>query len=81
MTFLFKSFIIIPSQYIYGDGTINNATLNRKNKVFLESTNLSSLAGNDDKFSSLSTSAMLARGNVPDSHRRVADNYMVIKKI
>ncbi|MBQ4122979.1 hypothetical protein IJD44_04560 [bacterium] len=81
MTFLFKSFIIVPSQYIYGDGTINNATLNRKNKVFLESTNLSSLAGNDDKFSSLSTSAMLARGNVPDSHRRVADNYMVIKKI
>lgn len=81
MTFLFKSFIIVPGQYIYGDGTINNATLNRKNKVFLESTNLSSLAGNDDKFSSLSTSAMLARGNVPDSHRRVADNYMVIKKI
>ena len=26
-------------------------------------------------------SAMLARGEVPDSHRRVADNYMVIKKI
>lgn len=24
---------------------------------------------------------MLARGNVPLSHRRVADNYMVIKKI
>lgn len=49
--------------------------------MFLESTNLSSLAGNDDKFSSLSTSAMLARGDVPTSHRRVADNFMVIKKI
>ena len=24
---------------------------------------------------------MLARGEVPDSHRRIADNYMVIKKI
>ncbi len=24
---------------------------------------------------------MLARGEVPDSHRRVADNYMVIKKV
>ena len=24
---------------------------------------------------------MLARGEVPDSHRRVADNYMVIKRI
>ncbi len=47
----------------------------------MESTNLSSLSCNDDKFSSLSTSAMLARGEVPDSHRRTADNYMVIKKI
>lgn len=35
----------------------------------------------DDKFCSLSTSAMIARGEVPDSHRRIADNYMVIKKI
>ncbi|HIS88812.1 TPA: hypothetical protein IAA87_05275 [Candidatus Avigastranaerophilus faecigallinarum] len=49
--------------------------------MFLESTNLSSLSCDDDKFSSLSMSAMLARGEVPDSHRRTADNYMVIKKI
>ena len=55
--------------------------LNTNNKVFLESTNLSSLSCDDDKFSSLSMSAMLARGEVPDSHRRVADNYMVIKRI
>lgn len=81
MTFLFRSFIILSSSILYGDGKINNAVLGKKSKVFLESTNLSSLAGNDDKFSSLSTSAMLARGNVPASHRRVADNYMVIKKI
>lgn len=49
--------------------------------MFLESTSLSSLSGDDDKFSSLSTSAMLARGGVPDTHRRTADNYMVIKKV
>ena len=49
--------------------------------MFLESTNLSSLANDDDKFSSLSTSAMLARGEIPETHRRTADNYMVIKKI
>ena len=49
--------------------------------MFLESTSLSSLACDDDKFSSLSTSAMLARGEVPDIHRRTADNYMVIKKV
>ena len=47
----------------------------------MESTNLSSLACDDDKFSSLSMSAMLARGEVPEVHRRTADNYMVIKKI
>ena len=68
--------------FINGDGKINNTTLDKNHNTFLmESTNMSSLAGNDDKFSSLSTSAMLARGVVPDSHRRVADNYMVIKKI
>ena len=49
--------------------------------MFLESTSLSSLACDDDKFSSLSTSAMLARGEVPEVHRRTADNYMVIKKV
>ncbi len=49
--------------------------------MFIESTNLSSLANDEDKFSSLSTSAMLARGEIPDFHRRTADNYMVIKKI
>ena len=66
---------------LYGDGEINGSVLNRNNKLFLESTNLSSLSCDDDKFSSLSMSAMLARGEVPDSHRRTADNYMVIKKI
>ncbi|MBQ9245731.1 hypothetical protein IJ182_05640 [bacterium] len=49
--------------------------------MLIESTNLSSLAGNDDRFSSLSTSAMLAKGEVPESHRRIADSYIVIKKI
>lgn len=60
-------------------GKINGSVLN--GKVFLESTNLSCLANDDDKFSSLSMSAMLARGEIPETHRRTADNYMVIKKI
>lgn len=47
----------------------------------MESTNLSSLANDEDKFSSLSTSAMLAKGEIPEVHRRTADNYMVIKKV
>lgn len=47
----------------------------------MESTSLSSLSDEEDKFSSLSTSAMLAKGEVPPSHKRAADSYMVIKKI
>lgn len=62
-------------------GKISNSVLNKNTKLFLESTNLSSLSCDDDKFSSLSMSAMLARGEVPEVHRRTADNYMVIKKI
>ena len=62
-------------------GKISNSILNKNTKLFLESTNLSSLSCDDDKFSSLSMSAMLARGEVPEVHRRTADNYMVIKKI
>ncbi len=62
-------------------GTINNIIIKDTGKLFIESTNLSSLSGIDDRFSSLSMSAMLAKGEVPDSHRRTADNYMVIKKV
>ncbi len=76
-----KFYDYIVNNKLYGDGEISNLLLNENNKVFIESTNLSSLSGDDDKFSSLSMSAMLARGEVPASHRRTADNYMVIKKI
>ncbi len=44
-------------------------------------TNLSSLSDSKEKFSSLSTSSMLARAGVPLSHILVADNYMVLKKV
>ena len=64
-----------------GDRTISTGAYNKNNRLFSESTEVSTLAGNDDRFSSLSTSAMIARGEVPESHRRIADNYMVIKKI
>ncbi len=62
-------------------GTINTTIINKNNKLYIESTNMSSLSGNDDRFSSLSMAAMLARGEVPEIHRRTADNYMVIKKV
>ena len=65
------------SLYLNEDGTINNMYSNMANNT----TKMSSLAINNDKFSSLSTSSMLAKANVPLSHSIAADNYMVIKKI
>lgn len=35
----------------------------------------------DDNFSQLPVSAMLAKSTVPYSHRRIADNYVMLKKI
>lgn len=41
----------------------------------------SSFSSQDDTFTSLSTSALLAKNSVPYSHKRVADNYVIIKRI
>lgn len=41
----------------------------------------SAFSNEDDTFTSLSTSALLAKNSVPYSHRRVADNYVIIKRI
>lgn len=41
----------------------------------------SSFSNDNDTFTSLSTSALLAKNSVPLSHKRVADNYMIIKRI
>lgn|SRR5574344_218352 len=41
----------------------------------------STLSDENDRFTSLSTSALLAKNEVPYSHRRVADNYVIIKRI
>lgn len=58
--------------------TIKDFRQNIDNTVITEQ---SSLSDNNDKFSNLSTSALLAKVGVPLSHVLVADNYMVIKKI
>ena len=50
-------------------------------KITTPLTKMSSLSDEKDKFSSLSTSSMLARAGVPMSHILAADNYMFIKKI
>lgn len=41
----------------------------------------SSFSSDDDAFTALSTSALLAKSSVPYSHRRVADNYVIIKRV
>lgn len=41
----------------------------------------STLSTDNDAFTSLSTSALLARSTVPYSHRRIADNYVIIKRV
>lgn len=41
----------------------------------------SAFSSAEDAFTALSTSALLAKSAVPYSHRRVADNYVIIKKI
>lgn len=41
----------------------------------------SSFSSDNDTFTCLSTTALLAKGAIPISHRRVADNYVIIKRI
>lgn len=44
-------------------------------------TSKSSLSNNEDSFTSRSYAAFLAKNYVPYSHKRVADNYVIIKRI
>ena len=41
----------------------------------------STFSREEDAFTALSTSALLAKSSVPYSHRRVADNYVIIKRV
>ena len=44
-------------------------------------TSKSALSNQEDSFTSRSHAAMLAKNEVPYSHKKVADNYTVIKRI
>lgn len=61
------------------NGKINNGS--NQNITDINTIRLSSLASEEEKFSTLSFSQLLARGGVPASHKRIADNYIIIKKI
>lgn len=55
-------------------------TVQEKKTIFPVITQ-SSFSSENDTFTSLSTTALLAKNSVPYSHRRAADNYMIIKRI
>ena len=55
-------------------------TINEK-KAIMPVITQSSFSSENDTFTSLSTSALLAKNAVPASHRRAADNYVIIKRI
>lgn len=53
----------------------------KEKKTILPVITQSSFSNENDTFTSLSTSALLAKNAIPYSHKRVADNYMIIKRI
>lgn len=68
----------------YEGGKIRDYYMNiskNSEKINSQITQISAFSGESDKFSSLSTSSMLAKAGVPQSHIIAADNYMFIKKI
>ncbi len=52
-----------------------------ENRSDFDLTSKSTLSGSDDTFTSRSYAALLAKNQVPASHKRIADNYLIIKKV
>lgn len=63
------------------DNFLNTGNISNEDKLNTPITRVNASFEENDKFSSLSTSSLLARAGVPLSHILAADNYMVIKKI
>jgi len=57
---------------------INEMTENKSN---FDLTSKSAFSSETDTFTSRSFAALLAKNNVPGSHKRIADNYLIIKKV
>ena len=52
-----------------------------ENKSNFDLTSKSAFSSESDTFTSRSIAALLAKNNVPSSHKRIADNYLIIKKV
>ena len=51
------------------------------NKFDFDLTSMSAFSSDNDSFTSRSFAALLAKNTVPSSHKKIADNYLIIKKI
>lgn len=51
------------------------------NKSDFDLTSKSAFSSEKDTFTSRSFAALLAKNNVPISHKNIADNYLIIKKV
>ncbi len=51
------------------------------NTTYFDLTSKSAFSNEKDSFTSSSFAALLAKNDVPPSHKRIADNYLVIKKV
>lgn len=52
-----------------------------ENNMDFDLTSKSTFSREKDSFTSRSFAALVAKNNVPMSHKRIADNYLIIKKI
>ncbi len=52
-----------------------------ENKTSFDLTKRSAFAYVDDVFTSRSFSALVAKNNIPLSHKKLADNYVIIKRV
>ena len=69
---------------IHGSKLVGRITLDRditSSSDNLYTNPLNAVATGRDNYCALSMSALLAQGEIPAAHKRIADNYMIIKKI
>lgn len=52
-----------------------------ENEIGYDLTSKSAFSSENDSFTSRSFAALLAKNNVPHSHKNIADNYLIIKKV
>ena len=69
---------LIYHHHIFGGRMLNEMVENKSN---FDLTSKSAFSSESDTFTSRSIAALLAKNNVPSSHKRIADNYLIIKKV